>query len=259
MLFGFAQTLFSQDINLGPRITALGNTGVALRDIWSLQANQAGLVFLQNPTASISYRNSYLNPELSTQSAVISYPVGPNVLGLSFQNYGFSAYSEQKAGFAYARRFGRNVSAAINFNLHQVKIPQYGNAQSYSAEVGLQYSVTKDLTFGTHISNPSRSGFSTEVDAVIPVSLEFGAAYRLSDKVLLNSGFIKTLNSVTDFRAGLEYSVVNWMAFRGGLSVNPFRQFAGFGCQFSEFKIDAAASSHPYLGFSPQIALGYEF
>jgi hypothetical protein len=86
-----------------------------------------------------------------------------------------------------------------------------------------------------------------------------GAVYKFTDKVLLNSGVTKTLKSVTDLRCGLEYAVVNWLAFRGGLGVNPFRQFAGFGYQLNDLKVDAAASSHPFLGISPQIALSYEF
>lgn len=260
MLLGIALPIFSQEINSGPRITALGNTGVALQDVWSLQSNQSGLSALKHPAASISYQNNYLNPELSTQSAVIAYPLhGGNVIGLSFHNYGFSAYSEQKIGISYARRFGSTISAAINFNLHQVKISQYGSARAYTAEAGLQYFVSENLIIGTHITNPGRSGFDTEVNAIIPVCLEFGASYKVTDKVLLNSGISKTLNSVTDIKCGLEYSAVNWLAFRGGMSANPFRQFAGFGCQLYDLKLDAAASSHPYLGFSPQIALSYEF
>lgn len=259
MLFGFTTQLYSQEINLGPRLTAIGNTGVAMNDVWTLQSNQAGTTGLKKPTASVSYRNSYLNRELSTQSAVIVYPTGRNAIGLSLQNYGFSAYSEQKIGLSYAKRFGNSVAASLNFNLHQVKIAHYGSARAYSVEAGLQYHVDEKLLIGTHISNPNRSAFDRDVDAFIPVSLEFGASYKVTDKVLLNSGIIKTLNSVTDFRCGLEYSVINWLAFRGGLAANPFRQFAGFGYQLQDLKIDAAASSHPNLGFSPQIALSYEF
>ena len=259
MLFGFTAQVYSQEINLGARLTAIGNIGVAINDVWTLQSNQAGTATLQRPTASVSYRSSYLNPELSTQSAVVVYPIGRNTLGLSLQNYGFSAYSEQKIGFSYAKRFGNFVAASLNCNLHQVNIPKYGSARAYSLEAGLQYIVDKKLIIGAHISNPNQSAYDQDVDAFIPVSLEFGASYKFTDKVLLNSGIIKTLNSVTDFRCGLEYSVINWLAFRGGLSANPFRQFVGFGYQLNDLKIDAAASSHPNLGFSPQIALSYEF
>lgn len=258
VFWGFALPVFSQDINFGPRITSLGNIGVALQDAWSLQANQSGITALKNPVASVSYRNSYLNPELSTQSAVLVYPLDRNIIGLSLQNYGFSAYSEQKIGFTYAKSFG-TISAAANINLHQVKIADYGSTQTYSVEFGLQYTINDRLTLGTHIANPNRRAYDTEIDAVIPVRLEFGASYRLSDKVLFNSGAVKELAGISDFRYGLEYAAISWLSFRGGMSVNPFRQFAGFGYQLNDLNVDAAASSHPTLGFSPQIALSYEF
>ena len=259
IILSWATYGFSQEINYGPRITALGNTGVALSDIWSLQANQAGLAGLKKPVASISYRNSFLNPELNTQSAVLAYPKGRNVIGLSLHNYGFSAYSEQKLGFTYAKMFGPALSAAINVNLHQVKIQQYGSAQTYSVEAGLQYKLNENLTLGTHISNPFANGYTNEVDAVIPVSMEFGASYRFTDKLLLNTGVVNNLSSSFDIRGGLEYFVINSLAFRGGIAARPFRQFAGFGYQLYDFKFDAAASSHPVLGISPQLALSYEF
>lgn len=258
VFLGFALPVFSQETNLGPRITSLGNIGVALQDAWSLQANQSGITVLKNPVASVSYRNSYLNSELSTQSAVFVYPLGRNVLGLSLQNYGFSAYSEQKIGFTYAKSFG-SISAAANINFHQVKIPDYGGTQTYTVEFGLQYSFNDNLTLGAHIANPNRRTYNNELNAVIPVSLAFGASLKLSDKVLINSGAIKQLAGISDFRCGLEYKAISWLSFRGGMSVNPFRQFAGFGYQLSDFELDAAASSHPALGFSPQIALSYEF
>jgi hypothetical protein len=259
MLFGFTTFSFSQEINLGPRITALGNTGVALQDVWCLQSNQAGVSNLKGFAASICYRNNYLNQELSTQSAVAAYSTGRNIVGVSFQNYGFSAYSEQKIGLTYAKRFGPALTAALNVNLHQVKILQYGSAQAFSVEGGLQYRFDKKLTIGTHFSNPNKSGFNAEVNAMIPVVLEFGASYLFSDKLLLNSGFLKSLNREADFRCGLEYSFINVLALRGGLGMNPFRQFAGVGYHLKDLKFDAGASTHPQLGISPQIALSYEF
>src|SRR5690606_29521659 len=95
--------------------------------------------------------------------------------------------------------------------------------------------------------------------SAIPVKMEFGIAYRFTDKLLLHSAFSKTLSSDADAGIGLEYAIAEWLALRGGLSANPLRQQAGFGLAYQKIRIDAAASSHPVLGYSPQIALSYEF
>jgi len=246
-------------VNPGPRITALGMTGVALQDAWSLQSNQAGLAAIKKPVASAAYKSEFFNPDLSTQSAVIVYPDKGNVFGLSFQKYGFSAYNEQRIGIAYAKNFGNTLFVALDFNYHQVKIQQYGSAQTYSFELGLQYLPDDKLVIGGHISNPNLSNYNQELNAVIPASIEFGASYRFTEKLLLNSGIAKTLNSTADVRAGLEYAVISWLDFRGGFSANPFRQYAGFGFNYNNFHVDAATSTHSTLGYSPQIAISYEF
>lgn len=255
----FTFSAYSQDLNLGPRATALGNMAVALQEVWSLQSNQAGLGDLKNPVAAVCYRNSFLNPDIHTKSVVLAYPVKQNVIGLSLQNYGFSAYSEQKLGFTYAKSFGGQLSAALNVNLHQISIEQYGSDRTFSLDAGLQYHPTQKLTLGTHVSNPHRSSYNKEVNAVVPVSIEFGASYRFTDKLLLNSGIVKEISSATDVRFGLEYTILQVIALRGGFAVNTFKQFAGFGYRYQHIIVDAALSVDRQLGYSPQLALGYAF
>jgi hypothetical protein len=250
--------LFGQP-NAGPRLTALGMTGVVVQDIWSLQANPAGLAILKRPQVSGAFEEKFMNPELSSKSAVFAFPVKNDVFGLSLQSYGFSAYTEQQAGLAYARGFGKSVFAAIRFNYHQVKIAQYGSAHAYSVEAGLQFRATKNILIGAHIANPNQSAYDNETGATIPVIVEFGLAYRFTDKVTINTAAVKMLNTTTDARFGIEYYLVDWIALRGGLTANPFRHFAGFGLNYQSFTIDIAASSHPALGYSPQLALSYEF
>src|SRR5688572_14951137 len=104
--FSMQFNVFSQDINQGPRFTSLGNTGVALQDIWSLQSNQAGLAAIERPTAAIAYQSNYLGTDISTQTALFAYPYKRNIFGISVQNYGVSAYSEQRIGLCYSKRFG---------------------------------------------------------------------------------------------------------------------------------------------------------
>jgi hypothetical protein len=258
LLFTLPLSTYGQ-VNPGPRITALGATGVALQDVWSLQANQAGLAAITRPVVSAAYKSEFFNSDLSTQSALIIFPYKGNVFGISIQNYGFAIYKEQRLAIAYAKNFGNTVFASLDFNYHQIKIRQYGSIQTYSFEAGLQCLPTDKLVIGGHITNPGLSNYQDNLNMIIPVSIEFGISYTFTSKVLLNSGIIKTLGSTTDIRTGLEYSMIPGLDFRGGFSANPFRQYAGFGCIYNRFHLDMAASSHAALGYSPQIAISYEF
>ncbi len=249
----------SAQINSGPRITALGNAGVAIKDIWAVQKNQAGISEIEKPTLSLGYENKYFVKEFSVKSAVFILPIKKYVLGFSFQSYGVSSYQESKSAVSLSRNFGPKLSTAIGINYHQLQITQYGATKGFSVDVGAQFIPFKNLCIGAHIANPNASKYDENVEQIIPTHIQFGASYLFSDKILLCSEFDKTLDNEADFKAGLEYSLVKYFALRGGLSFLPFKQYFGFGLKKQDFLFDVAVSVHPILGYSPQIALGYEF
>jgi hypothetical protein len=245
--------------NSGPRFTALGNAGVALQDVWSASKNQAGIAGLTKPFIAAGYENRFGVSELNTQSAVFSIPIKNYAIGGSFQNYGVDAYNENKVGFSLARSFGPKLFIAVGANYHQLKINNYGDAKSVSVDIGLQYKLSPKLWLGSHIANPSQSKYGENADQIIPTAMAFGANYIFSDQLLITTEFEKVLNANADFKAGVEYKLIKIVALRGGISVNPFKQFAGFGINYKKVLVDFAVASHPVLGYSPQIALGYEF
>jgi hypothetical protein len=246
-------------VNNGPRFTALGNASVALQDVWSASKNQAGIAGLKNPFIAAGYENRFSISELNSQSAVFSIPINNYAIGGSFQNYGLDAYKENKVGFTLARSFGPNLFIAVGANYHQLKINNYGDAKSVSIDLSLQYQLFPKLWLGTHIANPSQSKYGENADQIIPTAIRFGGNYIFSDQLLITTEFEKVLDAKADFKAGLEYKLVKTVALRGGISINPFKQFAGFGINYKKVLIDFAVASHPVLGYSPQIGLGYEF
>lgn len=259
LLISLMTTAAQAQVNPGPRFTAMAATGVAMQDSWSLQQNQAGLTGARHPSVSVGFEKLFLGQEVSTQSALFILPYKQQVFGLSFQRYGFSAYNQQQIALAYARDFGNVLSLALDINFHQLQIKGYGSSMAYSVEAGVQYKLNAACRLGAHIANPGQSGFEKGMDALIPVKMEFGVSYQFSDKVLLAAAVEKTLNFNADVRSGLEYRLIDWLALRGGISANPFKQYAGFGLNYQKFRLDMAAQKHASLGYAPQIALAYEF
>lgn len=246
-------------MNPGPRAAALGTAGTALREAWSLQQNPAGICGVTGPVLSLGYEQYFPDMGLSTRSALFVFPFSRNAVGLSFERYGFSAYQEQNTGIAYAKRFGPSLSLAAGFRYHQLSIPGYGSAGAFSVEVGFQYAVTEYFTLASHVYNPGRSSYSGASGTDIPVKIAFGSTLRFSDKLLLASEIRASLDYPLDAALGLEYSMIGWFALRGGLAANPFKQYGGFGIRYDHISLDGAVSFHPRLGYSPQIALSYEF
>ena len=245
--------------NPGPRLVAMGSGGTAIQDIWSLQQNPAGVADLKRPALAIAYERHVLVHDISTQTALFVFPYRRNVLGFSFERYGINEYTEQKAGLSYARRFGESFRLGIGFKYYQLSISQYGSAKALSVEAGFQLNVTDKFIIASHIANPDRSRYEDFSGSNLPVKLSFGASYRFSDRILMITDFRKLLNYPLDVMTGIEYNLIKWFSLRGGASANPFKQYTGFGITYNKIQLDVAVASHPSLGYSPQISLGYEF
>lgn len=254
----FSHTGFSQ-ILYGPKITAMGNASVALQNVWSNNSNAAGIAAIENPTFALGYENRFSVKELSSKSVVGVFPIKNYRLGASFQSYGNSSYSLSKSGVSLTKAFGKNLFTAITLNYHQISIENYGNAKAFSVEAGMQLQALPNFRIGAHIANPNQSRFADNTEELIPAHLRFGAAFIMSNKLLISTEVEKILDAQMDLKLGLEYKILELLALRGGISANTFKQYAGFGLNYQKFEMDFSVSSHPVLGYSPQIAIGYAF
>ncbi|MCO4291363.1 hypothetical protein NF867_00620 [Solitalea sp. MAHUQ-68] len=251
--------LSAQNSFYGARIGAMANAGCAMSDTWNISGNPAAFNNIRSFTASLGYLNQFSSSAFSTKAGVIGFPVKSNFFGLSFNSFGEDPYHETTAGLSYGRTFGNNFSIGLKFNYHSISIANYGDASTYSVEVGLMTKVMTNLTLATHIINPSRSDFGEELQNPLLTIFRFGARYDLSDKTFIISELEKPLSNAPTFKTGLEYSVFTQLALRGGISTHPFQQYFGAGFITHHLQINLAASVHPDLGYSPQMSIGYEF
>ena len=260
LLISLTPFYLSAQNNLGPRLTAMGNNGAAITDIWSLQANPSAIIRIEKPAVSLNYIKHLFSNEVSTQAFVAVVPFKDNFFGASFQRYGFSEYFESKAGFAYAKRFGDKLSIGINGNYHQIKINNYGASNGFSVDVGTLYQINKKFTIGAFVSNPSKQKYNNnQISIEIPTSINLGASYFASDKVLIATSISKNLSHSIDVSLGIDYKIIELLSLRGGLSAKPFKQYAGFGLNYKKLLLDMATTYDANLGYAPQIAISYAF
>lgn len=257
-LFAFQNIAIAQ-VSPGPKSLAMGSAGTALQDVWSLQHNPAGIAQLKRPVFALAYKRHFSDEELSTQQAVLAIPFNKHVVGLSFHRYGINEFMEQTNTFAYSKNFSGVLALSIAVKHHQIVVAKYGSERLFSINAGMQFRINEKLWIASHISNPAKITFQENQASNLPVSLSLGLSYIFSDKVFILSDIQKVLNSGLNTKIGIEYKLVKFFALRGGLSVNPFKQYGGFGLKYNRFGLDAAISSHQYLGYSPNMAFSYEF
>lgn len=258
LFFPIAHT-FGQ-YNQGARLTAMGNASAAIKDVWSLNANPAGITGEKTPTAAINYARYLFGDELSEQSFTFVLPFNNNFAGVSVNRYGISEFIEIKVGFGLAKSFSDALSIGIKGNIHQIKITNYGNATTFSVDAGVNYVLNKQIGFGLYVNNPSSQAYkATNVATHIPTAIHLGGSYTPSNKLILAATVSKDFERKFDVRLGADYKFHELLSFRGGLSAKPFKQYVGIGLNYQKLMMDIAVESHPQIGYTPQIGLSYAF
>ena len=244
---------------IGASSTGMGGYSATLSDVWSTNNNQAGLGFMTDITGGIFYENRFLLKETSYRTGAFVLPVKTGAFGLSVASFGYSAYSETKAGLSYGQRFGDKFSMGVQINYLNTSLNQdYGTRNSLTAAVGIISKLSDELSIGVHVYNPTRSKLAEYDNEKIPTVMKLGLDYRFSEKVMVAVETEKDMNFDALLRAGIEYHITDIFYLRGGISTNPTLSSFGFGLQMKNFKMDISSSFHQTLGITPGISLIYQ-
>jgi len=250
----------SDNYPLGARSAGMASTAVALTDIWASANNQAGLGFLEKPAAAIYYENRLNTEGLALQAGAFAIPIHSTVVGVNYRYYGFSKYNESKFGLAVAKKLGEQFAIGVQVNYFHAHIAgDYGNVGNLCGEIGLLYEPVKSLTIGAHLYNIWQSRQKVNLDK-IPTIMRFGVAYKITDKATVGIETEKDLRMSAVFKGGLEYSLIEDLYLRCGVSTGNIYQYAfGLGYSWKWITLDVAFSHHKFLGYSPHISLGAKF
>lgn len=243
----------------GAQALGIANAAVAMQGTWSLFQNQAGLVAVEGFSAGAFYQMRFAMRELSTAGFGAAKPLGTDgVIGLSYLQYGYSGYREQRFGLAYARKLGENFDAGVQIDYVGVFLGGgYGSTAAFTFQGGFRYEASSKVVLAGHVYNPVRARLSEFNDERLPSVLRFGGVYTLSDKVRISAELRKHLEHPLSAAAGVEYEALKDFYIRTGFAGAPSRFSFGMGYRTGSFQFDIAASRHELLGFTPQIALTY--
>lgn len=249
----------NENYSIGGRSAGLANASLTLTDLWSVHHNQAGLAYLEKISAGIFYENRYLLSELSVKGGVAAIPTKSGVFGVSISSFGYSAYSENKYGVAYARKLSDKFSVGIQLNYLSTQLSEpYGNKSVLAGEIGFRAQLTNELSAAAHIFNPTRAKLADYNDERTPTILRFGLGYAFSEKVTVVAEAEKDIDYAPAIKAGIEYYVIEQLYLRAGVGSKPFTSAFGFGLKLKQFQLDFASTFHQTLGYTPQVSLSYD-
>ncbi len=251
---------FAQSFNAAP-YQGIGNSGIALKSLYSITNNPAGLVGLRGIEAALAFQSNFVSSELSTQALYIGMPIKKEgAVGISIHRYGLAGVSSlMTLSSVYARSFDDFFSTSLSFNYHSYSITNYGNDNFFSLDLGFQVLIIDQLTLGLIINNISQQLFAEDIDYYLPREIAIGIKYDIAPAIFISSDVYYDPLQKVNIRTGISYEIDNVIFFRTGVASGPLQYYAGIGLKLNNFRIDCATSFHPQLGSSPQIAISYAF
>ena len=251
---------FAYDIlqPVGGRAAAMGGTAVASRGLWALQNNPAGMANLDQFSFGLYYENHWMLKETAFKSAALAVPVKFGCLGVSFNQFGSSKYSENKFGLAYAKDFGPYLQIGLQLDYLMLSIGNdYDKQSAVTFELGVQSQVTEKLRLGTYIFNPVHIALQQSINQEkLPIVFRFGAAYQFTKDFVGQCEIEKNTDyEGVSLRGGLEYEALKDFYLRAGVQTNPGLLSFGLGYEIRFARIDVAAQLHEILGNTIQVGM----
>ncbi len=237
------------------RYAGLGAYSKNFVDAFSGLSNQAAFAQLKSAGFGVYGERKFLLEELNQFSAVVAVPTSSGTFAVQGDYFGFSSFSENQLGVAYARSVAKQVDVGVKFNYHTVSVAGYGNASTINFEAGTIVHLTEKLHAGVHVYNPLSSKFGKNSEQQLASIFKGGIGYEPSDKFFISTEIIKQEDQPVSINVGMQYNLQEKIFFRGGVSTLTNNTYLGVGLLLGLARVDLNASYHPQLGFTPGILL----
>lgn len=261
LLFSFSlSNLFALgNYPTGARSLALSHAFISISDIWSTFHNQAGLAQIKQLSAGVSYESKFMVDELSLTAGSLILPVNAGVFGFSFLQFGQGSFKENKIGLAFAKSLSEKLHAGIQLDYFSNRLPENSSAFGFATfEAGIIYSLNKKLFLGAHVFNPISNGIETlEGKQKMPIIVRIGGHYKFDEMILLTIETQKDTGNPFLIKTGIEFSPVQNLALRFGVSGKPVNYTAGLGYSFENITTDIGFSYHGNLGLTPSVSIQF--
>ncbi len=242
------------------RFAGMGHAAITLGDLWSVNANQAGLALLEAPVAGAFYQQHWLAPDLAMQGLAFALPTKSGTFALSASSFGNTLYAQRSFGLAYAMELGEGLRAGVQLDYLHIQLGNdYGSTGTVAAELGVQAKITEQLQIGVHVYNPNRAKLGGPYTERIPTIMGAGLGYTFNERVVLTAQVDKDIDRKEQYHAGLEYRPIKALYLRTGVSSGPTKAHFGVGLQFGQIDLDMAVVARAQLGFTPLVNLNYRF
>ncbi|MGK9477319.1 hypothetical protein [Melioribacter sp. OK-6-Me] len=240
----------------GARRTALNSSDIiSCNDPFAIFYNPASAASCKSAQIGFFYSPSpFEMKELSTFYAAFIQPTSIASFSLGFMKYGFELYSVKQIQAGIAFNFYESFSAGINFSMQNLFIENYGTRNFFFADAGLTVKLNEKISTGIFVKNITRTSIDN-FENQFPTIFNAGIYYKIIDEINLYASARKELGYKIALQYGIEFSIVEYLNLRAGMSDFPETYSGGVGINYKSFEFGYSINSHFELGLSHQFEI----
>lgn len=257
LLVSFISVLFSSlfypQYNPGAKQVSLANSDAGqANDVFTLFSNPSGLSQMNWSEIGLYYSPAPFGfSELANGFIAYNMPLPIGSAGLGAMTYGFELYRETRISAGFSNSYLNRFFAGASINYQSVSIKNYGSAGCFYLDIGGLLYLTDYLRWGFYVHNINHASYGNYKDQV-PVILNSGASYDLTDEFTLNAAVEKDIRYNASLMIGVDYDIIKYFSLRTGFSNEPSRFTAGIGIHYQFINLDYAVFTHNDLGLTHQ-------
>jgi hypothetical protein len=246
--------------DIGARAVGLNGAYTSLSDnSLAIFYNPSGLGQMKYREISVFYSPAPFGlSELSTAAITYAEPFKFGTFGIGIKNYGYELYREINVLLSYGGKYKEKIFYGLNLNYYNLNIKDYNSASSVGIDAGLLAYLARYLKWGFFGKNITGSTIGISREKIVQV-------YRTGFTVMPRNDLNLILEAEKDVRyplsvrAGMEYSIMDYVDLRAGVGSEPATFTGGIGFSYKIFQIDYALYHSPDLGLTHQGTLTINF
>jgi hypothetical protein len=238
---------------LNGAFTSVGN------DAFSIFYNPSGLGQLKYRELGVFYSPAPFGlSELATGALVYAEPTSFGTFGLGLKTYGFELYRENNIIVSYGRDFKNRIFYGVNLNVYNLNIKNYNSATTFGVDLGAMAYLTEFLRWGFFGRNITGSRIADSEEKIAQV---FRTGFNIipREDLSLSLEAEKDVRYPLSIRAGLEYSLYDYIDLRAGVGSQPASFTGGIGIKYDLIQLDYAIYNHQDLGITHQGTISVNF
>lgn len=248
-----------EEIQTDARIYGLAGAGVAITDLSGTDiCNPALPALADDLTVSSGSCLPFAVRDLAAFSGTYARRKSKIGTGIRLSTFGGSSYRENQLGGSLAYRITENAALGLSLNGFHLGIDRYGSAAAVGLDIGILSKPAEWVSLGLAAVNLNRPAIGSCREE-LSQSLSFGTALRPLEQITVSAELYCQRDWPCQVRIGQEYRCRNLLSIRTGFSDRPNTISLGFGVAVGDLRLDYAARTHPDLGLSHCISVGYVF